>query len=390
MKKPGPDPESMAGPDSVPSTCPFGGERPTASWHVDSFGAVRQLLGDARLDRPIPAIRAPGGSLTDRVLYRIETDRLSDAASTAAEHTKVKQSMTLVFSSHRIERTRAATSALAAQMADQFVSGGSPADLSDGYSKNLCAKVMSALLDVPDEDALLFRQWTEDQAFASMSDAMRAVREMLAYIDELVARRRQSPGNDVVTDLLMMSTDDSDDHAKHVGNLLVQMLGIGWEQPARAIDWGVLLLASNRDQLENLVADPSLFPSATEEVLRLFSTRMTVDGGAKRRAYADIGFEGATIVEGDSVFLDLFAANRDADVFDKPLQFDITRTPNPHVTFGHGLHRCAYRKIARLEVEIGLRALLQRVPTIELDEPLGDALGRYDGAYQSASLRVRW
>jgi len=140
------------------------------------------------------------------------------------------------------------------------------------------------------------------------------------------------------------------------------------------IDRGVLLLSANARQYAALAADPTLVDRAVEEILRmptpLPNTSRPVPVGPTRYAHADIDIGGVTIGAGELVVLNARAANCDRDVFTNPEQLDITRTDNPHLTFGHGMHYCPGAPLARIELQTLFAMLPARFPTLRLAVPV--------------------
>jgi len=121
-------------------------------------------------------------------------------------------------------------------------------------------------------------------------------------------------------------------------------------------------LIKNPEQMKRLTADPSIMPTAIEEILRWTSPITQI----MRTATRDVEIRGKTIREGERVLLWNASANRDEEVFADPFKFDVTRTPNDHLAFGIGEHYCIGVHLARLEIRLMLDALLRQVPDIEL------------------------
>ena len=121
---------------------------------------------------------------------------------------------------------------------------------------------------------------------------------------------------------------------------------------------------SHADDRRRLAADPSLFPTATEEMLRYYSP---VTMG--RVAQTDVAYGDVTIREGDKVLMNFPAANHDPEVFENPEQIQIDRQRNRHIAFGSGIHRCAGSNLARLEMDVALRVWFERIPEFELSDP---------------------
>ena len=156
----------------------------------------------------------------------------------------------------------------------------------------------------------------------------------------------------------------------------------------------MFLFLTHPDQREALVANPSLVPSAIEEILRYPDPARSArrrEGGLPRYAAADIEVDGVTIPAGDLVLLSLEAANSDEATFSDACTFDPGRNDNPHMTFGHGSHYCVGAPLARMELECVFGTLFQRFPTLELAVPPQEIVRRTNvlaGGFES--MPVRW
>ena len=144
----------------------------------------------------------------------------------------------------------------------------------------------------------------------------------------------------------------------------------GFENSAQEIANCAALVLRSPDHLAELRARPDLVPSAVEEVLRF--APLSVTGGLVRIAVDDVELGSGTIRKGEAVIIDTQSANLDPAVFDDPTEMDIHRSPNPHLIFGHGAHRCIGAELARMELQVALGSLLQRFPTLALAVPAED------------------
>jgi cytochrome P450 len=127
--------------------------------------------------------------------------------------------------------------------------------------------------------------------------------------------------------------------------------------------WTIVHLANNPEQRDRIVADPTIIPKAVEEILRIEAA--VVPG---RRATRDVEIGGVQIAKDDQLILMLCGANRDPDQFPKPHRLDITRSPNRHLSFGAGPHRCLGSHLGRVELNIALEELHRRIPDYALVE----------------------
>ena len=178
-----------------------------------------------------------------------------------------------------------------------------------------------------------------------------------------MAERRAHPADDVVTSLVAARDAGEVRTDRQLHTFFLLLVIAGNETTRHALSHGLLALLDHPDQLARLGADPSLLPTATEEVLRWATPQIHF----RRTAAHDTEIRGQAIDEGDKVVVWYLSANYDGDVFEDPYRFDVGRTPNEHVTFGSGgPHFCLGSWLARLEVRLTLEELLPRIATIEL------------------------
>ena len=338
------------------------------AWHVSRYREVKTLMEDGRLvmNHPNPEA-APWytDSPMHRVMVRLAAGPIPKGGSDHEERAARRAAMTRIFAPRNLRHASPNVQATSDLLLDKLASGPPPVDLHEAYSIPLCASAVCELLGVPADDIALFRQWADDKDSPDMRRAMVGLRDLTRYVKLLVERRREEPGDDIVS--LLLATESEDEfHVGRTTNLVTWMLGLGWQVAASAIDFGILTLLAHPDQFALLRADPSLADSATEEVLRHFNATAAPRNGLDRYAGEDIEIDGVLIKSGDMVLLDVPAANHDPEVFADPDVFDIRRSPNPHLTFGHGFYFCNFNKVARTEVSVGLSALCGRFPNLRL------------------------
>ena len=184
----------------------------------------------------------------------------------------------------------------------------------------------------------------------------------VTFFRDLFERRRKEPGEDITSELLSAAEDGeklSEDEL--IGNIIL-LFGAGHETTVNMLGNGMLHLLSNPEEWEKLKADPSLVPSAVEEMLR-FDSSVQMTG---RVAFEDVEFSGVTIPKGEQVLTLLGAANRDPEQYDDPEGFRVDRQNVQPTSFGGGIHHCLGAPLARLEGEIALSTLIKRLPNIRL------------------------
>jgi len=162
-----------------------------------------------------------------------------------------------------------------------------------------------------------------------------------------------------------------------------------WEVPAAVIDTGVSLLLADSVQRQRLAADAGLYANAVEEVLRLFISPEAARGGLVRVAAENVRIDGTQIPAGALVQFDIAAANRDEQIFSRPADFDISRNPNPHLTFGAGPHMCRFISMSRCLITTGVATVLPAFPGLRQVQPPPTEGNAFQGG-QSGEVWVSW
>ena len=232
---------------------------------------------------------------------------------------------------------------------------------------------IAELLGVPAEDRRNLFKWSNtmvgsnDPEYATNSDmAQSAMMELYMYANELAAARKIEPKQDIITTLL--EADGDQQLTEHEFDLFVLLLSVAGNETTRnATAQGLLAFLEHPEQWQLLKSDPAKYlDGAIEEVLRFGTPVMHF----RRTATNDLELHGQQIKEGDPVVMYYISADRDELVFDDPDEFDITRSPNPHLAFGGGgPHHCLGVSLARLEMRIMFEQLVEQVDHFELSAP---------------------
>jgi cytochrome P450 len=339
-------------------------EQADVHWH-DGLGlavavshrACSELLRQRDLGRiwtdTTPAERFPAFNLLHRnSLLESEPPR----------HTRLRALISAAFNRGHTERLRPWVRDLAGRMVDSM--GGS-GDLLEHLAAPLPIEVIGELLGVPDNDRPRLQPWSNaivkmyeyDLAPDLAAAAEQAAAEFVDYLRELAARRAKEPGDDLISDLIAVELSSDE-----LVGTAVLLLMAGHEATVNVIGNGVLALLRHRDQWERLVADPSLVPLAVEELIRFDAPLQLFE----RTATVDTSVAGYPVPAGQKVASLLGAAARDPEIFDRPDELDIARSPNPHLGFGAGIHYCVGAPLARVEIAAALDALITRMPTLRL------------------------
>lgn len=204
-----------------------------------------------------------------------------------------------------------------------------------------------------------------DVDLSRQRDAEKAAAEFGAYVRGLLAQRRKhhQPGNDLVSDLVAVTgTDGARLSEDELVATVVLLFMAGHEASVNVVGNGVLALMRHRDQWQRLIDDPGLAAPAVEELIRYDSPLQLFE----RTATTEVTIAGFSVPAGHKIAVLLGAAGRDPDVFSQPDHLDISRTPNPHLGFGAGIHYCLGAPLARIEAQAILLALCHRLPALEL------------------------
>jgi cytochrome P450 len=251
------------------------------------------------------------------------------------------------------------------------LAGAGEVDLVAELAYPLPIDVIATLLGVPDADRLRFEAASRAVArgmdrFYSGGEASSGLREIGAYFYELVQRRRDTGGDDLVGALLAAEYQGDRLNDLEVVALCTALVFGGHETTVNLIGNGTLALLRHPAELDRVRGDPSLVDTAVEELLRFDSPAQMIS----RTATTDFTWRGKTIHAGDAVLAAIGAANRDPAAFADPDRLDVGRTPNPHLAFGLGTHFCPGAALSRIEARIAIPALLRRFPRLRLgDDP---------------------
>ena len=229
--------------------------------------------------------------------------------------------------------------------------------------------VIAEMIGVPAADWGRFREWSDviltlSMAVSSAEAGAAAgiayastTAEMTVYLSSLMEERQRTPKDDLLTKLLEAEVDSDRLLAGEIVAFVQLLLVAGHETTTNLLNNALLCLMENPDQLARLRAAPGLLPSAIEEVLRYRSPVQFMFRGTRHAL--EIG--GAAVPAGKRVLAMIGSANHDPRQFPEPERFDITRDPNPHVAFGHGIHFCLGAPLSRLEARIALAEFLEQV-----------------------------
>ncbi|MER6152857.1 cytochrome P450 [Streptomyces hirsutus] len=358
-------------------------------WLVTRHADQRALLPDPRVSDDDLAPGFPHVN-AHRAMIAPVTPRLITNTD-APEHTRLRRTVNGPFLVKRIEKMRAPVQRIVDDLIDTMLAGPRPVDLLTAFALPVPSLVIAELLGVPYEDHGFFQRSSSlilDGASAP-EEARRVSGELAAYLDDLIERKTDDPGEDVLSEMAGRVRDGEMSHteAVHMG---VAMLIAGHETTATMISLGTLALFEHPGQLALLreTDDPKLIANAVDELLRYLSIVQT---GVRRVAKEDIGIGSVVIRKGEGIVFDLHAANWDPEAFPEAERLDLTRPARIHQAFGYGPHQCLGQNLARLELQVAYGTLYRRIPTLRAAAPIEDlSFDRTGTTYGVHSLPVTW
>ena len=307
------------------------------------------------------------------------------------EHTRYRKLVNHGFTPRMINSLEPHIRELTVGIIDAAIAKGS-FDFVVDVAAELPLQAIAELIGVPMEERHKIFDWSnrmigsEDPEYAvAPEEIMNAQVEMFMYANQLAEDRRAKPRQDIVTTLLNAEVD-GDTLSEMDFNLFFLLLAVAGNETTRnAIAHGMHALLENPEQYAELVADPSLVPMATEEILRWASPVMYF----RRNVTKDTILRGQELKEGDKVSIWYVSANRDEDVFEDPFRFDIHRDPNPHIAFGGGgPHFCLGANLARMEIRILFEELVKRVPKISATGPVDRLRSNFIGGIKHLPVEL--
>ncbi|MFB7196988.1 cytochrome P450 [Streptomyces sp. NPDC056240] len=352
------------------TTLPSGVE----AWLVTRYADAKQALADQRLsknpahhDEPAHAkgkTGIPGERKAELMTHLLNID--------PPDHTRLRYLVSKAFTPRRVAEFAPRVQELTDRLIDEFAAKGE-ADLIHDFAFPLPIYAICDLLGVPREDQDDLRDWAGmmiRHGKGPRGGVARAVKKIRNYLVELIHRKRDEPGDDLISGLIRAS-----DHGEHLTEneaaaMAFILLFAGFETTINLIGNGTYALLTHPEQRERLqrslapdAAEPGLLETGIEELLRYDGP---VELATWRFATEPLTVGGQDIAVGDPVLVVLAAADRDPARFDEPDTLDLSRRDNQHLGYGHGIHYCLGAPLARLEGQTALATLLTRLPDLRL------------------------
>ncbi|MDQ0984920.1 cytochrome P450 [Streptomyces sp. V2I9] len=366
------------------------------AWLVTRYGDAKQALADTRLSKN-PAHHAesphakgktgiPGERKAELMTHLLNID--------PPDHTRLRRLVSKAFTPRRVAEFAPRVQELTDRLIDAFVEEGK-ADLIHDLAFPLPIYAICDLLGVPEEDQDDFRDWAGmmiRHGGGPRGGVARSVKKMRGYLAELIHRKRENPGDDLISGLIRAS-----DHGEHLTEneaaaMAFILLFAGFETTVNLIGNGMYALLRHPGQRSRLQAsleaspvpgESELLDTGIEELLRYDGP---VEMATWRYATEPLTLGGEEIAAGDPVLVVLAAADRDPERFDDPDTLDLARRDNQHLGYGHGIHYCLGAPLARLEGRTALATLLRRLPDLRLAADPADL--RWRGGLIMRGLRT--
>jgi len=347
----------------------------TDHWLVSRHEDVNALLRDRRFGRTYLHVASHGemGRPEDppalEAFWHLIRHGILDMEP--PDHTRVRRLVSKAFTPRMVESLRPAVERKTAELVDA-VRGAGEFDLITAIAEPLPVWVIAELLGIPESDRHHLRPWSADicrmyelhPSEEDMRISSRASTEFSEYLRALSRERRERRTGDLIGELAAVVDEGDRLTEDELIGTCVLLLNAGHEATVNVTGNGWWALFRNPDELARLRADRSLVPSAIEELMR-YDTPLQL---FERWVLEDVEVHGRRIPRGAELGLIFGSANRDPSVFPDPDRLDLSRSPNPHMTFGAGIHFCLGAPLARLELATSFSTVLDRMPGLELVE----------------------
>ncbi len=349
-------------------------------WIVTRYDLARTVLADRRFSQlphdrmPVAGDRRDSRELDDDGLESIRVANM--LALDGAQHQRLRRLLTRRFTVKAARAQEERVTQIVAEQIERLRAHGSPADAWVDYGQPISARMHCDVLGVPD---------SHYQRFWDLFVESSARQDKVDFIREVIAHKRDHPGDDLLSDLLA-----SDATPHEVEGLALMLMTSGRDSVAYTIASTVVALLTHPDQLATLRESPDLRAGAVEEFLRYTTMFVTL---FPRTATEDLHFDGLTVAAGQTVSVSPVGANRDERRYPNPDAFDVSRDAYGHLGFGSGPHGCIGQQLARIEIGEAVMALITAFPTLRLVsaeqlEPMPFA--HPVATYEAGSVIIAW
>ncbi|WP_420803574.1 cytochrome P450 family protein [Saccharothrix deserti] len=329
-------------------------------WVLTRHEDAKAMLSDPRFELSANSfMRLPG--IPDDCLPYLRT--MSEM--NGPEHLRLRRLAAPAFTARRAEGFRPRIEAIVTALLDALPDGGT-VDLMTHFARPLPMDVICELVGIPADDRQRWREYGAAVVGGYGLAFLEAIPGIIEGAKAAVARRRTSPADDLISQLLRVQDEDGDRFTDAELVTLVWQLVLAGQTPANLIVNGLEALLTHPDQLAALRADPALMPRAVEELTRWVGPQLLT---VPRFTQEEVTFGDVVIGKGEPVMAAIVSANRDPRAYTSPDELDVTRTPGVgHLGYSHGAHFCLGAAFAKVQTEVALSAVLHRFPDLSLAE----------------------
>jgi cytochrome P450 len=333
-------------------------------WLTTKYSTCKAILGDPRFANlpPRPLGGDDGGLIEAFTCPESVGDLLR---LDPPEHTRLRRTVTSYFTVRRVEQKRAAVERIVGERLRAMDEAGPPIDFVELFALRVPALSLCDFLGIPPGDSDRFERPTRIIATfeAPLDEKKAAMRDFFDFVWSVIEEKRARPTDDPLSDLVW-TAELSDNQLKGLIHLL---LAAGLHTTATMFTVGVFFMLSDRERWDAARANLSSIDGTVEELLRFL---MTANMDAPRTALEDVELDGVSIRAGEAVAV--CPGRPGGDLIANPAfrRFDPTHDASGHLAFGHGRHMCLGQHLARLELQVGFRALMERFPTLDLGAPI--------------------
>lgn len=357
--------------DELRGTCPISHtERWGGSWLPTRYEDVSAIAHDtvhfsSKEVLVTPAPVPEEGQEQEMVIQLGGEVAAPPITSDPPEHQWARRLILPMFAPNAVAKYEPITRALCRELMAELMTGGK-GDAAVGYAQQIPVRIIAKMLGIPESMSETFTQWVRGALEIGATDPevrQEAFTGIITYLFEEVTKRKEHPGDDILSELLAAEVDGAPVPDYHVIGTGVLILVAGIDTTWSAIGSALWHLATHPEDRRRLVAEPEIMPLAVEELLRAYSPVTMA-----RLVKEDVEVQGCPMKEGDRVLLNFPAANRDPEVFERPDEVLLDRARNRHIAFGAGIHRCAGSNLARMELRVAIEEFLAAAPEFSLEE----------------------
>ncbi|HEX7733728.1 MAG TPA: cytochrome P450 [Ktedonobacteraceae bacterium] len=366
--------------ENMRATQPVWLDEQSGCWHIFRYADVYTVITDYEAfssERPGQRRVIQG---TDRTQGEPSRTGRSIIAMDPPEHRQYRNLVSAAFTPRAIDRLRGRVAEITRELLAETRPAGKM-DFATDLAYPLPTIVIAEMLGVPSSDRPLFKRWADILLEQQLNDAevfrpeqqerenpqlkrfSETFKEMSDYFKLKLEERQREPREDMMSDLLAAEIDGEHLSTQDTISFCIILLLAGHVTTTNLLGQAIRCFDEHPEALEEVRRHPELMPWAIEEVLRFASPVWRL----VRTTRTEVTLAGVTIPQGATVFPWLGSANRDCDQFARPERFDIMRTPNKYVAFGHGIHFCIGAPLSRMETAVALPIILDRLPNLRVE-----------------------